>query len=588
MINTASQYYEFSHFCIDGLRRMLLREGTSIPLPPKAFETLLALVQNSDRVMTKQELIERIWPDSFVEENNLAQHVFMLRKALGEEKNEHRYIVTVPGRGYRFVALVQESTAEEARQRHGYKPSVTAHQKPITSIGVLPFKSVMSHESDLFLGIGLADSIIMRLSGVKDISVRPTTSILKYSGAEQDLLAIGSELNVELVLDGIYQRDGNQIRVTANLVRIEDGATLWAAKFDENFSDIFVVQDSLAEQVVRVLALKLSVEERKQLRKSYHSNTETFQLYVRRRYFWNKRTTKGLKKGIEFARQVLAIDDTYAAAYIVLAESHCVLAGFGNHPKDNFPRAKAAALKALEIDDGLAEAHTLLGFIYYRFDWNWSGAEDAFRRAIQLKPDYHTAHHWYGEYLAILGRFEESFATLKRAIELDPHSSSIKADLALSFLFARRYDECEEQLLKTLETDNNFARAYIFYGMLNLQQGKPGKAVTNLQRAVELSDGNPLALSMLGQAYALVGKVCEARQLLNTLLRLSEKRYVSAFNIATIYLSLHEQEAAFNWLNKAVEEKDVWLVWLKLDPLFDAILSDERYLKLLSAIHLPN
>lgn len=587
MNELASQYYEFSHFCVDGLRRMLLREGSTIPLPPKAFETLLALVQNSGRVMTKQELIERIWPDSFVEENNLAQHIFILRKALGDEKGEHRYIVTVPGRGYGFVAPVQQSTEAEARRRPGSKSRLNDPRQPSVSIGVLPFKPIMSPENDLCLGIGLADSIIMKLSGVKGISVRPTTSILKYIGAEQDPLAIGGELNVELVLDGIYQRDGDQVRVTAHLIRIKDGATLWAARFDDNFANLFVVQDSIAEQVARVFALKLSVEERRQLRKSYTSNAEKFQLYVRKRYFWNKRTTEGLKKGIEFVQQVLAIDQTYTAAYIVLAESHCVLAGFGNHPKDNFPKARAAALDALLIDENLAEARTVLGFVCYRFDWDWAAAEDNFKRAIQLKPGYHAAHHWYGEFLAVMCRFEESFAALKTALELDPLSISINADLALSYLFARRYEECEEQLLKTLEMDNNFARAHIFYGMLNMQKGKPCEAIANLQRAVEISDANPLALSMLGQAYALRGKVCEARQLLNTLLQLSEKRYVSAYNIATLYLSLHEKEAAFNRLDKAIEDKDVWLAWLKVDPVFDEVRADEKYLKLLSAVNLP-
>ena len=588
MNKVASQCYQFGDFCVDGLRRMLLCEGTQIPLSPKAFETLLLLVQNSGRVVTKKELIERIWPDSFVEENNLSQCIFRLRKALGEEKHEHRFIVTVPGSGYRFVALVQESTADEAQRRADSGVSSNGHKSPTTSIGVLPFKPISTHEEDTpCLGIGLADSIIMRLSNVKEISVRPTTSILRYSGSEQDPLVIGRELKVELVLDGVYQRDGNQVRVTTHLIRIEDGATLWSAKFDENFSNLFVVQDSIAERVARVCALKLSLEERRQLRRSYINHAETFQHYVRRRYFWNKRTAEGLKKAIEFAEQVLAIDHTYAAAHLVLAESCCVLAGFGGPPLDNFPKARVAALKVLEIDESLAaEARTLLGFVSYRFDWDWLSAEENFKRAIELNPNYPGVYHWYGEYLAVMGRFEESFAAFQKALELDTLSLPINADLALSFIFARRFDEAEEQLLKTLELDHNFARAHIFSGMVKMQKGKPDEAVTVLQRAVELSEANPLALSILGQAYALMGKIDEARQLLNNLLKLSEKRYVSAYNIAAIYLALQEKEAAFKWLHKALIEKDVWLVWLKADPAFAHIRADENYLKLLSEINL--
>jgi DNA-binding winged helix-turn-helix (wHTH) protein len=268
--------YKFGPYCLDTRRRVLMRGGALVPLPPKAFDILLILVQNSGQEMSKQELMERIWPDSFVEESNLAQNIFLLRRALREEKKEHQYIVTAPGRGYRFVARVEEFGEASPVDREPFRTTGIINYHRATSLAVLLFKPLTAGEKDALLSVGLADAIIMQLSNLMELSVRPTTSVLKYDDQRQDPLAAGRELNVDLVLDGIYQRDGDQLRVTTQLVRIEDGATLWAMKFDESFTNIFAVQDSISEQVGRLLTLKLCSEELRQLRKGHTDNTEAF------------------------------------------------------------------------------------------------------------------------------------------------------------------------------------------------------------------------------------------------------------------------------------------------------------------------
>jgi len=574
---------------MDIRRRLLLRDGVLVPLAPKAFETLLVLILNSGRVMTKKELVETIWPDTFVEESNLAQHIFLLRKALGEEKSEHRYIVTSPGVGYRFVAPVRESVlpnstpTPQSQERTDHTEKIEA----ATSMAVLPFKPLDATEGDEFLGLGIADALIMRLSGLKLVRVRPTTAVLKYAESNQDPWQAGSELNVDTLLDGVYQRHGDQVRVSVQLIRVKDATTLWAAKFDESFTNIFAIQDSISEQVARALELKLSGEERRQLRKNYTDNPEALQAYIKGRYFWNKRTAKDLRKGIEYARQAIEIDPTYAPAYVGLADCYNLLAGHGGlPPMENFPKAKAAALRALEIDETLAEAYSSLGFVQYRFDWNWSEAEENFRRAIELKPNYPTAHHWYGESLLPQGRFEESIAEMKRALELDPLSLPINTDLAQSFFFSRRYDHCDEQIQKTLELDQNFARARIIAGMSAEQRGLYQEAVMMFRKAAELSDNNPLALSGLGHTLATAGSSVEARQILEQLLRLSERQYVSPYNLAVVYLGLGEKELVYEQLERAFQHRDVWLVWIKVSPLFDSLRSDARFAELLRHVGL--
>ncbi|HYP53013.1 MAG TPA: tetratricopeptide repeat protein, partial [Pyrinomonadaceae bacterium] len=412
---------------------------------------------------------------------------------------------------------------------------------------------------------------------------------LKYTDPDRNPLAAGRELGVDTVLDGYVQRDGDRLRVTVQLVRLRDGATLWAEKFDEKFTDVFAVQDSISERVAEALTVKLTAEEQRLLTKRYTENSEAFQAYIRGRYFWNKRTADGLKKGIEFAQQAIAIDPTYALAYVGLADSYNLLPGHaGLPPADYFPKAKAAALRALEIDPTLAEAYASLGFVSYRFDWDWQTSEQHFRRAVELKPNYPTAHHWYGESLAATGRFDESIAALERAQSLDPLSLPINADLGQTLYFARRYDESARHLLKALEMDENFIRACVIAGAVFTQQGRHAAAVEVLRRAVSLSDGHPLTVSSIAYAEAAAGRADEARRLLEDLRRLAAERYVSHYNQAVVHAGLDEREAALDMLEQAFEHHDVWLVWLKVNPRFDNLRAEPRFTELVRRAGIPD
>ena len=564
--------YEFGPFRIDLERYLLLRGEESISLSPKVFETLLFLVQHHGEVAKKDDIINSIWPETFVEEGNLAQNVFLLRRALGEDKNEHRYIVTIPGVGYRFVAPVKEQAALPVR------PAATT-DKTVGSIAVLPFKNLAGEDDDKFLGPGLADALIMRLSSIRDLKVKPTTAVLKFGNLREDPLAIGLELNVDALLDGVYQRERDTIRVSVQLVSVKEGVTLWAAKFDQQLTDIFSIQDSISEQVVRSLALELNRDEQRQLKESYTLNMEAFQLFVKGRYFWNQRTAEALRKALEYAQQAIAVDPTYAPAYVGLADSYSLLGAQHTvlSPRESFPKARAAALRALEIDERLAEAYASLGFINGCYEWDWQASERNYLKAIELKPNYATAHHWYGELLTLLGRFDEAYAELRMAQELDPLSLAINVDMAGSFYYSRQYDKSERQLLNLLELNPNFVRAHMLLGKVHEQKGELVKAVEMLKRAVELSGDDPVTMAALAHALAIAGELDGAGRILVDLQRLAERRYVSDAHIAAIQLGLGKVDQAFESLEQAYENRDVEIVWLKVNPIFDSLRSDARF-----------
>jgi len=578
MSNSSKTIYEFGPFQIDMERYLLLRDDEPIPLSPKVFETLLFLVENRGRVGKKDEIINSVWPDTFVEESNLAQNVFLLRKALGEEKNEHRYIVTIPGVGYRFVAPVREFDGPNASQ----EPAPTG----VSSIGVLPFKDLLGDDKDKFLGPGLADALIMRLSSIRELKVRPTAAVLRYSNLKEDPLQIGRELNVDALLDGVYQREAGKIRVSVQLVSVRDGVTLWAAKFDEQLTDIFAIQDSIADQVVRSLAIQLSGDEQRQIKKNYTRNPEAFQLFIKGRYFWNQRTIEGLRKALEYAQQALAVDPAYAPAYVGLADSYNLLGAQHNAlpPRETFPKARAAASRALEIDPMLAEAYASLAFINCWFEWDLTASEQNHLKAIELKPNYPTAHHWYGELLTTMGRFEEAYVELQMAQELDPLSLAINVDLAASFYHARDFKRSERQLLNLLELNASFVRAHVILGKVYVEQGEFGRGIEILQKAVELSGEDPVALSALAHANAMIGKTREAHKLVDDLHITAKQRYVSAYHIAEVYLGLGNKDLAYKWLDQAYENRDVELVWLRVNPVFDSLRSESRFTDLRRAV----
>jgi len=584
--------YSFGPFLLDVRESLLLRDGEHVTLPPKAFETLVALVESSGRLLTKEDLMSRLWPETFVEEANLANNISLLRKVLEDDRQVSKYIETVPKRGYRFVASVERSTeqssppgVEAATPKITGKPAIsrgtrnslllalavlvvvaaglgyyflrlraaartsTAPSSPVKSIAVLPFKPLVESSRDEVLELGVADSLITRMSNIRTINVRPLGAVSRYANVEYDPLAVGREQRVDAVLDGHIQKAGDKIRVSVRLVRIADEATLWATQFDEKYTDIFAVQDAISQRVAEVLIVKLSGEEREALARHYTENLEAYFLYMRGRYFWSKFTEDGLQKSIECFNQAIEKDPNYTLAYIGLASSYVVLGVNYRPPKEVMPKAKAYVLKALELDKRLSETFGVQGGIKYFFEWDWSGAESEFKRALELGPsDPATVHELYGYLLWSMGRLDEGITHMKLAQELDPLSLVISEDLGVAYYYSRKFDEAVEQQGKTLELDQNYFFGYVRRAQAYQQQGMYPEAIDDLKKARTLSENWPAAVAELGCAYALSGQKVKARALLNELNERAKREYIDPYLIALVHTCLGEKDAAFEWL----------------------------------------
>jgi DNA-binding winged helix-turn-helix (wHTH) protein/TolB-like protein/Flp pilus assembly protein TadD len=628
------QFYEFGPYRIDPLQRVLYREGKPVLLPPKVFETLMALVERSGQVVEKDKLIEVVWPETFVEENNLTQYISALRKTLGDGRHEHRYIETIPRRGYRFAAQVREvwdecddltigeqttvrltvreeteeitepgaASARASRMRLKYavlavstlavalagvifwvaiktKPADTvASQTPFRgSIAVLPFKALDASEGDEYLGLGMADTLITKLSNIGQIKVRPTSAVHKYAGQAQDSLAAGREQRVDAVLEGSIQRSGDKMRVTVRLLSVRDGSPLWAYKCDEVCTDLFELQDSISEEVAGALMLKLTGPERERLTRRHTESIEAYQAYLRGRYYWNKRTPEDFKKAAEQFQQAITIDPNYAPGYAGLADCY-FFSGEG-------AKTVEALSKALELDDTLVEAITTQAY-YLSVRWDWSGAERLFKRAIELNPNYATARHWYAFHLAALGRFSEAIEEINRAKELDPLSLIINTDVGQILYFSRQYDQAIEAYRGVLDTEPDFTVGRWRLGEAYEQKGMYEEAIAEYQKSLSLSK-NPTIEVWLGHAYAVSGKKDKAHKILGELKKLHKREPSWFYEIALIYEGLGEREQAFEWLEKAYENKEeASLALLKVEPMLDSLRSDPRFNDLLNRLGL--
>jgi len=469
--------YEFGPFRLEVAERLLLRDGKPLPLTPKAFDTLLVLVENSGHLVDKDELIKQVWPDTFVEEGSLARNISVLRKLLGGNSTDTQYIETMPKRGYRFTPGVKQFEGEEVLVRRRARVRIVTEEEideltpsderlslltAVISLAVLPFKILGVEAAEEYLGMGLADALITKLSNIRRIIVRPTSAVLSYSGFDQDAIVAGRELRVGLVLDGTIQRLSDRIRVTVQLVSVEEGAALWAEKFDEKLTDIFEIEDRVSEHLLAALTLKLSSAESRILSKQYTRDSEAYQSYLKGRYFWNKRSPEALAKAVECFNQSIARDPNYALAYAGLADCYNI-SGFWIYlpPTEAFPKAAAAAAKALEVDDVLAEAHASLAWATLHYDWDRAAAEREYRRAVELNPGYATAHQWFALFLMQEARFDEASQEIRRAQEIDPLSIVVSFNSALLPFLSGHYDEAIAQLRRTIELAKLFQRPAI-------------------------------------------------------------------------------------------------------------------------------
>ena len=612
--------YEFGRFRLNVAERVLLREGELVPLTPKVFDILLTLVENSGQVVSKDDLMKRVWPNTFVEEGNLTQNISLLRKALGETPGGVQFIETVPRRGYRFVA--ETSEASEIHPRVSTQPVLTApipsvsaeipapvsvnrrtpafivaaglvvvsiigvmyftskagNTAAIQSIAVLPFVDESADPDAEYINDKIAESLINSLSKLPQLRVVPRSVVAGYKGKEIDPRKIGEELNVRAVVTGRMIRHGDIITIQADLIDLQNVAQLWGQHYDHKVSDALLVQDDISRDIFENLRLKLNVEEKKQL--------DAYRLYLKGRNAWNKRTADALQDAIEFFNQAIAIDPNNSAAYAGLADCYNMLVVYGRlQPKEGFPKAKDAAAKALEIDESSAEAHSSMAFIKFRWDWDRAETEREFQSAIRLKPAYAPAHQWYSSYLVAVERFDEAIAEAKRTEELEPLSFVASSHLGWIYYLSGKNDEAIEQCRKILELDPSSFPARRYLGLAYEAKGMYPEAISEFQTGVKLS-GSPLMLALLGHAYAVAGKKTEAQQVLNDLQQLQSERYVSPYTVAAIYAGLGDREQAFKWLDRAVEERDIWLMNLKVDPVFAKLRSQRKFTDILARIRL--
>ena len=576
MSEPAKLLYEFGPFVLDAKEQVLLRDGSPVPLKPKVFDLLQVLVEESGHVLHKNELMRKVWPNAFVEESNLSVSIFALRKVLGEGPSEHSYIETVPRRGYRFIAEVTTTDADVS-------VTVKHERRMASAIAVLPFKMIGREPRNEYLGLGIADALISKLANLREISVRPTSSVRKYTHQE-DLDVIARALRVSLLLDGTIQQSGNRLRVTVQLVDTGSNTPLWAEKFDDKVANIFDIEDSISDKVIRVLAPKLTRDERRQLARRPTASTEAYQAYLKGFYLLNKRPSEAFQQSIGYFERAISIDPNYAKAYAGLANSCYFLSSYNAlPPREIVPKAKEAVLRALQLDDSLAEAHASLAILHRR-EWDWIAAEREFKRAIELNPNYAGAHQWYSVLLRAIGRFDESWEQIEIAQELDPVSLSINAGVGFLLYFTRRYERALEQLEATVELDANYASAHVGLGVVFAAKEMYCEAIKQYQETSRLVGKNQELTGYLGHSYALSDRKVEARKALSELKRLSEQGYESGYFLALIYTALNDREQAFVWLEKAYDRREEMLGLLKIDPMLDQLRKDPRFMNLMRRV----
>jgi TolB-like protein/Tfp pilus assembly protein PilF len=449
---------------------------------------------------------------------------------------------------------------------------------PGKSIAVLPFKPLVASTRDEVLEAGMADTLIAKLSTSREIFVPSLTSVRKYDDQKHDSVATGRALHVNSVLEGNLQKAGDRIRVTARLINVADGTSIWSGKFDEKFTDVFGVQDAIAEKVATALAVPLNEEDRKRLTKRYTDNTEAYQLYLTGRFYWNKYSEEGYRKSIEYFKQAAEKDPNYALAYAGLADSYSLLGEMSMVPAgETFPQARAYAEKALKLDDTLSEAHLSLGIVKLFYDWDFTGAGKELLRAKELDPKNAQVYHFYGHYLELTGRFDEAISETKRGVQLEPTNLIINSEVGFAFYVARRPDPAIEQLRKTLDLDSTFSYASYEMAQALEQKGAYQEAITELTRAKPISAEWSWIVGDLGYVDALLRKRPEAEKIIQELKERTEREYIDPVLIAYIYIALGDKGEAFAWMDKAYRERSGMICWLQIEPKFDPIRSDPRF-----------
>jgi DNA-binding winged helix-turn-helix (wHTH) protein/TolB-like protein/Flp pilus assembly protein TadD len=634
---------QFGKFRLDVQKRVLWHDGEPVDLPLKEIELLCVLTESHGELVTKDDLLKKVWSDSFVEESNLSRHIYLLRKTFKDFGENEELIQTVPRRGYRFAGEVkqcgngdlviekhtltqtlieeinngetaveekivasQDSALAARKPRFGafelrsgvlaaaalfvvsalsilallqYNKTGARNPSAIKSIAVLPFRNLTVRSDGDHSGLGIADLLITRLSNIREVNVRPTSAVMAFEGQETDSVSAGRRLEVDAVLEGTLYRAADRVRVTTRLVRVSDQSPIWAEHFETPLADELRLEDEIALQVVDALALNLSDNEHKALTKRYTESADAYHLYIKGRYHWNKRNLEGLSEAERLFRNAIEKDPNFALAYVGLADTAVLFYRQGD--------VYRALGKALELDPNLAEAHATQGFARALHAWQWKGAEESFKKSIELNPGYATAHHWYATLLGIEGRFDEAKAEMQRALEINPLSHNFLADLGQIHYFAHEYDKAKEYCRKALEHYPDFVFAHEYLYRTNLQTGEYQPALDEMRKSWfslhttanqpsrwrELESSEYDEYDRLLKEYG-IRKTMEHRL---TPLQTSTDNPNNSYETAWIHAFLGDKEKALDNLEKAFENKAFLMAWVKADPVFDCLRAEPRY-----------
>ena len=585
MHGNGSQIYEFADFRLDVSERRLLRSGTTLPLTEKVFETLCVLVRRGGNLVTKDELIEQVWPNAIVEENNLDKSISRLRKLLGEEKGTREFIETVRGHGYRFVAPVNRLGAGSAEVKAGGDSEVSRPNGIQASIAVLPFANMSADPENEYFGDGLAEELLNALAKIKDLKVAARTSSFSFKNKNIEVSEIGTALNVNTILEGSVRKAGDRLRIVVQLINASDGYHMWSERYEGELKDVFDLQDRITMSVINELKVRFVSEEIDSVRDRYAENVEAYQLYLKGRYHFLKLTPPETWKGISYFEQAIAIEPNYALAYAGLAAAYVTFPMTSDGPpKEFFPKAKAAAEKAIEIDNRLSETYAALFWVNQWFDWDWDECERTCLRSIELNPKSADGYEAYAHLLSNIGRHDESIEMIERARSLDPLHLRINALEGQFLVHAGRIDEALERLKKVLELEPRFWLTHIFSSSAYTAKGMYAEAIESAQKARDFS-GSTHPIAFLGFALAKSGRDAEARALLDELFKMSAEQYIPQPHIAMIYNGLGDTEKALEWLELGYNERDCRMAFLKVEPKWNNLRSEPRFIELMKKMN---
>ncbi|HTD95908.1 MAG TPA: tetratricopeptide repeat protein [Edaphobacter sp.] len=563
--------YEFEDCRLDAGRLLLSRAGKQVPLTPKAFDTLLLLIQRKGEIVTKEELLRTIWPDTIVEENNLNQHISTLRRVLGESRGENRFIVTVAGRGYRFIPSVQTLS-----------PRAAEGSKQVR-IGVLPFENIGAGVDREYLADGLTEETIASLGQIdpQHLSAIGRTSVMSYKRSTKSVAEIGRELDAAYLVESSIRAEGDRLRITSKLIRVRDQLQLWSSSYDSEPESILALQRELSTAIAEQIRLTLSPERLKALGRRQTYSAEAYDLYLHGRHFWQQLTPPTTRKAIEYFMHAADLDPGYALAWSGLADTYSSGPVNGDAPPQVvWPLARQAVSRAVAAEPGLAEVQTSLGNLKFWLDWEWPVAEAAYRRAIELDPGYPLGHRMLGVALSHMSRHEEARASIRRARELDPlyvMHQSLSSQIAFS---ARDYSAAVQFARQAIVVDPDFYIAKLHLAQVYIELGENDLALATLNSAGKLGVNSKI-IAMRGYVFARTGRIEEANDVMKTLLSISQERYVPPYCIAMVHLGLGQLDEAMQWLERCYEARDVHVVFLPVDPKWDVLRGDPRFASLL-------